>query len=188
MPNRVQSNTDRMLALLRSLKVEMNGAVVGAMESRGMNYALNYGVSLPTIKSYAERYSPDNNFAKVLYSQQIRELRLAACFLAEPSKVTFEDSSFWLSGIETTEIADVLAMRVISKSPDSQAYILNWLEADSSLACYTALMTALRITSQHPDFVESLSSPIQTLHSSKEVPPYIRIAATKVLEMLEMQG
>ena len=42
-------DTQRMIGLLRRLKVEMNGAVVDAMRSRGLDYPLSYGVSVPTL-------------------------------------------------------------------------------------------------------------------------------------------
>ena len=48
-------DTQRMIGLLRRLKVEMNGAVVDAMRSRGLDYPLSYGVSVPTIREIAKR-------------------------------------------------------------------------------------------------------------------------------------
>ena len=46
-------DTQRMIGLLRRLKVEMNGAVVDAMRSRGLDYPLSYGVSVPRIREIA---------------------------------------------------------------------------------------------------------------------------------------
>ena len=42
-----------MIRLLKRLKVEMNGAVTGAMQERGIVYPLNYGGSVPTIRGIA---------------------------------------------------------------------------------------------------------------------------------------
>ena len=47
-----------MIRLLKRLKVEMNGAVTGAMQERGIVYPLNYGVSVPTIRGIAREYGP----------------------------------------------------------------------------------------------------------------------------------
>ena len=46
-------DTVLMIRLLKRLKVEMNGAVTGAMQERGIVYPLNYGVSVPTIRGIA---------------------------------------------------------------------------------------------------------------------------------------
>ena len=43
--------TSRMVALLRELRRERNGAVADSMRYYGTPYGLNYGVSLPDRKS-----------------------------------------------------------------------------------------------------------------------------------------
>ena len=50
------NDTALMIRLLGRLKKEMNGAVAEAMQRRGLNYPLNYGVSVPTIRSIAGEY------------------------------------------------------------------------------------------------------------------------------------
>ena len=81
-------NTALMLQLLKRLKVEMNGAVTGAMQERGIVYPLNYGVSVPTIRDIAKEYCANHSLALLLYQQQLRELKLAALFVDDPASVT----------------------------------------------------------------------------------------------------
>ena len=45
--------TSRMVALLGELRRERNGAVADAMRCYGAPYGLNYGVSLPTLRTLA---------------------------------------------------------------------------------------------------------------------------------------
>ena len=45
--------TSRMVALLGELRREMNGAVVDSMREKGIEYALSYGVSIPTVRALA---------------------------------------------------------------------------------------------------------------------------------------
>ena len=63
---------------------EMNGAVSESMATHGQKYGLNYGVSVATIREIAATEQRDYDFAKYLYQQQVRELKLLACHLAEP--------------------------------------------------------------------------------------------------------
>ena len=56
-----------MIRLLGRLKKEMNGAVAEAMQRRGLNYPLNYGVSVPTIRSIAGEYGTSHSLAMLLY-------------------------------------------------------------------------------------------------------------------------
>ena len=97
-------HTSRMTALLGRLRREMNGAVVEAMERAGVKGMLNYGVSIPTIRAIAAEAGQDHAFARFLWLQQVRELRMAALSIADPGSVTPDDLDFWLSGEPTLEL------------------------------------------------------------------------------------
>ena len=76
-------HTQRMIALLGRVRKQMNGAVSESMATDGQSYGLNYGVSIATLREIAAEEPRDYDFAKYLYTQQVRELRLLACHLAE---------------------------------------------------------------------------------------------------------
>lgn len=78
-------NTSLMISLLGALRREMNGAVADAMHYYGKRYGLNYGVSLPTIRTIASEQPTNNSLALYLYKQDVRELRLAALHIADRS-------------------------------------------------------------------------------------------------------
>ena len=101
--------TAKMAALLAALRTEMNGAMVEAMEERGIHYPLSYGVSLSTIRRIATPYAPDHALARLLYRQQVRELQLAALIVADPRQITPEEAPFWLEGVQNGELAENLA-------------------------------------------------------------------------------
>lgn len=135
-----------MAALLGRLRREMNGAVVEAMERAGVKGVLNYGVSIPTIRAIAAETGRDHAFARFLYLQQVRELRMAALSIADPGSVTPDELDFWLIGQPTVELLDELALRLLSRCGDevSQALSDRWLTGESPQACYTALMALAR--------------------------------------------
>lgn len=128
------------------LRREMNGAVVEAMEQAGIKGVLNYGVSIPTIRAIAKEEGKDYDFAKFLYVQQVRELRMAAINIAEPERVECEDLNLWLGSKPTLELLDELALRLLSKcSKGVIEYIAReWLCGDDRLAIYTALRVLTR--------------------------------------------
>lgn len=138
-----------MAALLGRLRREMNGAVVEAMERAGVKGVLNYGVSIPTIRAIAAEAGHDHAFARFLYLQQVRELRMAALSIADPGSVTPDELDFWLDGQPTVELLDELALRLLSRCGDevSQALSDRWLTGESPQACYTALMALARTQS-----------------------------------------
>ena len=137
-------NTQRMIALLGRVRKQMNGAVSESMASDGENYGLNYGVSIATLREIVATEQPDHDFAKYLYQQQVRELRLIACHLAEPAKVDIHDFPFWARGIRNAELAEELAFALLSKIYDINSLMGIWTTESNELIAYAALMAAAR--------------------------------------------
>jgi len=141
-----------MASLLGRLRREMNGAVVEAMEQAGIAGPLNYGVSIPTIRAIAAEVGPDHRFARFLYCQQVRELRMAALSIAEPGKVRAEEIDGWLVDDSSLELLDELALRLLSRCREEvlRAVAGRWLPSDDFRRCYAAVMTLARARGRVP--------------------------------------
>ncbi len=130
-----------MSHLLGELRREMNGAVVGSMRFYGADYGLNYGVSLPTIRSLAQDEAKDSeatsDYARYLYLQQVRELRLAAVWIADPEQINESNLEFWADGIINTEVAEETAFALMYKVEA----VDNWLSSENELLVYCALLS-----------------------------------------------
>ncbi len=127
--------TSRMAHLLGELRRQMNGAIVGSMRDYGAEYGLNYGVSIPTIRSMGRQEQRDHRFAKYLYRQQVRELQMVSLWFANPEEVA-DELDFWAEGVINSEIAEEFAFVVLSKIPDAS----KWLNAESELLQYCTIM------------------------------------------------
>lgn len=158
-----ENYTSRMAALLGRLRREMNGAVSESMTRAGLRGGLNYGVSIPTIRSIAREVEPDHGFARFLYRQQVRELRLAALHIARPECLTCEELDEWMAENPQREVLDELAMVLLSRAPQPILAHLErvWLAGEDLAACYTALMALNRAEVNHsqlwPAVVAALS-------------------------------
>lgn len=135
--------TSRMVALLGELRRERNGAVADAMCLCGKPYGLNYGVSLPTLRRIARAETPDHDFARYLYVQDVRELRLAALYIAQPERVTADEADFWAAGIINSEVAEEASFALLSRVGVLPAIFERWMAA-SPLLQYAALLAAAR--------------------------------------------
>lgn len=135
--------TSRMVALLGELRRERNGAVADAMSPFGKPYGLNYGVSLPTLRQIARAETPDHDFARYLYVQDVRELRLAALYVAQPARVTADEADFWAAGIVNAEVAEEASFALLSRVGVLPAIFESWMAA-SPLLQYAALLAAAR--------------------------------------------
>ena len=132
-----------MVALLGELRRERNGAVADAMCLCGKPYGLNYGVSLPTLRRIARAETPDHDFARYLYVQDVRELRLAALYIAQPERVTMDEAAFWAAGIINSEVAEEVSFALLSRVGVLPELFRSWITA-SPLLQYAALLAAAR--------------------------------------------
>ena len=137
-------NTQRMIALLGKVRKQMNGAVSESMATHGMNYGLNYGVSIVTLRQIAEGEPKDYAFAKYLYQQQVRELKICACHIADPKLIDTHEFPFWARGINNPELAEELAFALFSKIYDINSLMGVWCTESNEMVAYAALMAAAR--------------------------------------------
>ena len=137
-------NTQRMIALLGRVRKQMNGAVSESMATHGQQYGLNYGVSIATLREIAKTEECDYAFAKYLYQQQVRELKLCACHIADPKMVDTHEFPFWSRGITNAELAEELAFALLSKIYDINSLMGIWTTESNEMVAYAALMAASR--------------------------------------------
>lgn len=133
-----------MIALLGRVRKEMNGAVSESMAQHGQNYGLNYGVSIATLREIASNETKDYAFAKYLYQQQVRELKLLACHIADPKMIDTHEFPFWSRGIANAELAEELAFALLSKIYDINSLMGVWSTESNEMVAYASLMAASR--------------------------------------------
>lgn len=140
----MENNTSKMISLLGAMRKQMNGAVADAMYYYGANYGLNYGVSLPTVRQIAKDTEQDHDLALYLYKQQVRELRLAALYVAEGDKITMEELPTWAEGVINSEVAEEMAFALLPRTTIFSLIFAEWSQSDNEFLAYAALMAAAR--------------------------------------------
>ena len=162
--------TSRMVALLGELRREMNGAVVDSMREKGIEYALSYGVSIPTVRALARQYAPDEELARLLDQQQVRELQLAALSIAVPENVTIDELPFWAKAVTTVEMAENVATVLIARTKIAKEAVGEWLSADNALLRYAAMLVGGRCNDLNiNDFTTALADALKSVPAGLEV-------------------
>lgn len=137
-----------MLAELRS---EMNGAVVESMRQyNGSEPFFSYGVSLPRIKQEALKHKGNHELALLLFSSDIRELKLAAIYVDTPQAVTPEQMKTWSSSFHSSEIADNAATMLFYGAPEALTTAAQWLRTEE-LTRSALMMIGKRARSQYDE-------------------------------------
>lgn len=143
--------TSRMAVLLGAFRRERNGAVADSMRFYGAPCGLNYGVSLPTLRTLARAEAADHDFAKYLWRQDVRCLRLAALHIADPARLTPGEFAFWGDGLLNSEIAAEAAFALLSRIGAFPELFAAWIAPDAGwLRQYAALMAAARVPHPSP--------------------------------------
>lgn len=162
--------TSKMVALLGELRREMNGAVVDSMREKGIEYALSYGVSIPTIRALARQYAPDDELARLLYQQQVRELQLAALSIASPESITADELPFWAKAVTTVEMAENVATVLIARTKVAEVAAREWLAADNALLRYAAMLIGGRCNElKISDIADTLAKALSNIPIGLEV-------------------
>ena len=133
-----------MISLLGKMRKQMNGAVADSMFYYGKHYGLNYGVSLPTVRSIAKEENPDHDFALYLLRQQVRELNLAAMHIAEPEHISLQEAVTWEEALINSEIAEECAFALLWRVPQLGQIFHQWAQSENLFATYAALMAMAR--------------------------------------------
>jgi len=162
--------TARLVALLGAFRRERNGLVADTMHYDGARYGLNFGVSLPTIRTIARRERPDHAFACFLIGQQVRELQLAAFHLADPDYLTDPaEAARWRRALNNTELAEEAAFALLSRSEALPQLLPAWLSdvAAAPLPAYAAMLAAARCEKPSAEWLEPVRRALQGTESKR---------------------
>lgn len=130
--------------LLYRLRKEMNGAALDSMRYYGADYERNYGVQIYAIRNLAREIGTDHALAEYLYTQNIREVRLVALWIADAEKVSVADLDFWSEGIINSEVAEQASHALLSRITTITQLLRVWCISDNALLVYCALLSAAR--------------------------------------------
>ena len=114
-------------------------------ENRFLKFALGQITSVPTIREIAKAYAPAHAFALFLFRQQVRELKLAAAFIDDPSEVTAAQMREWADGLTNTELVEQVVSALFRHAPDDPDMALEWMGSPEPMKRYAGLLTAASV-------------------------------------------
>lgn len=153
--------------ILKTVKLRQSGEVSDAMNSKGIQYKLNWGVSLLDLREIGQNYERDHLLALKLWNKQWRETMILATLIDEPAEVTEEQMDFWTKSFENGEIAEQTSTNLWVKSKFAFAKALEWCRGKKHLVRFTGihLMGRLAITEKNAidEMFESFFEELPTL-------------------------
>ncbi len=101
----------------KKLYLQRDGASSASMRDKGVDYTINFGVTVPTLRKIAKEYAPNKELADELWEKNTRELKILATMIQDPTY--FQNTEDWVKEIKNVELAEQSVMNLFSKLPDA---------------------------------------------------------------------
>lgn len=133
--------------IIQEVKRQMNGPVSQSLSELGIEYKVNYGVSIPELQSIAKDYTGNHELALSLYEQDIRECKLLASMIDDPKLVTGEQIDNWAQSFTNHEIVEQVCSNLLWKTDCALSRSIEWCLTDNEFLQKAGLIIAARSAS-----------------------------------------
>jgi hypothetical protein len=121
---------NEIIEIRNQLRLAMNGVVSTSMREKGINYRLNFGVSLLELKHIASTHQQDAKLAEALWKEDIREFKILASYVQPVESFDKEDALRWVKDIPYMEIAEACARNLFHKMKAAKELALELLSEE----------------------------------------------------------
>lgn len=139
------SNEEIIKSIKNDFRLGMNGVISTSLRNKGMDYKIIFGLSLPQLRSIAEKYPQSQEVASKLWNENIRESKLLATMLYPYNQMSIEVAKTWIDDITYTEVADIATMFLFSKLQYAEQLCLEYATSESENNIYFALRLFVRL-------------------------------------------
>ena len=137
----------------QSFRLLMDGAVAQSMRDKGVDYRLNWGVTLPLLKGKAEEIGKNYDLAIALWKENVRECKILATMLMSPDEMLPEVIDIWMEQMPSQEIAEQAAFNLFQYLPFAADRAFAWIASDKDLyqLCGFHILSRLFMNGQEPN-------------------------------------
>ncbi len=154
------SETERKYKeILQLVKSRKNGDVANAMKKNGLEYKVNWGVSIVELRNIARNFESDHLLALKLWNKEWRETLILATLLDNPDEVTEEQMNFWTKSIETGELAEQASANLWVKTKFAFAKAIEWCRGKKHLVRFTGVHLAGRLALIDKNAIDEMFEP-----------------------------
>jgi 3-methyladenine DNA glycosylase AlkD len=112
--------------LLRALREAANPANLAGMARYGINTQSALGISLPFLRNLAKQIGKDSELAGLLWQSGVREARMVAGLIADPSGFSQESMEQWVKDFNSWDLCDQVCSNLFAKTPYAVKKATEW--------------------------------------------------------------
>ena len=144
---------EQVKEIKRSFRLMMDGAVAASMRQKGLNYKLNWGATLPRLRTLASEIGPDYHLAIALWKDDVRECKILATMLMPPEQMLPEVADIWMGQMPSQEIAEQAAFNLFQHLSYAGEKAYQWIAKEQPLAqlCGFHILSRLFMQGREPN-------------------------------------
>ena len=169
------SKEQEFCLILSKIRLAKNGETVAQMKQLGLNYKLNWGASIVSLREIASQFEPNHLLAMKLWNKQWRETMILAAMLDVPREVTEEQMDYWTKSIDTTEIAETLNTFLWVKTRYAFIKSLEWCRGKKHLVRFTGLHLMGRLALVEKSEIDEMFEPFFDVLSPLAKDPNLKL-------------
>ena len=137
----------------QSFRQMMDGSIAASMRSKGVDYKLNWGATLPRLKEKAAELGKNYDLAIALWKENVRECKILATMVMPADEVLPEVIDIWMEQTPTQEIAELAAFNLYQHLPYAPAKAFAWIASPEPLyqLCGFHVISRLFMNGQEPN-------------------------------------
>jgi 3-methyladenine DNA glycosylase AlkD len=173
----------KYLLIAKEFVHNQNGDVSVGMNKLGLNYKINYGLSIPIINKIASSIYKNNDLAIYCWKQEVRESKLLALRLFDSLSISQSTLNEIVAGINNIELAEQASFNLFVNFSDNLALLQNLLNNGNEFVGYSGLLTILRILKSNQNLnrknYDEILNLLKTFNLTNK--PYLKRAFSDVL-------
>ena len=137
----------------QSFRQMMDGSIAASMRTKGVDYKLNWGATLPRLREKAEEIGKNYDLAIALWKENVRECKILATMIMPPNEVLPEVIDIWMEQTPTQEIAEQAAFNLYQYLPYVPEKAYTWMASSEPLyqLCGFHIVARLFMNGQEPN-------------------------------------
>ena len=174
--------------ILNQIRLAKSGETVDQMKEHGLNYKVNWGASIISLREIASKQKKNHLLALKLWNKQWRETMILAAMLDVPAEVSEEQMDYWTKSLETAEIAEILNTYLWSKTKFAFIKSLEWCRGKKHLVRFAGLHLMGRLAITEKSVMDELFEPFFDILSPLAKDPNLKQVFYRSFILLGMKS
>ncbi|MFP4556314.1 MAG: DNA alkylation repair protein [Bacteroidales bacterium] len=138
------STADLLKRIVNEVAGYQNGIISASINNLGAEYKMNYGVTIPELEMIAKPHKGNHELALALFKEDVRECKILASMIDDPSKVTGEQIDDWAQSFTNLELVEQVCSNLFWKSTYALSRSIEWCLGNDELLQRAGLIIAAR--------------------------------------------